>query len=97
MLSEEEIKRGLTEELGRTITANEYGLSTRDFSESIEILESALKYIKQLETDKQKLIEKLEGDISKFNTYKNIHQLSKEGVGAMNYAQEILKILKGEN
>ena len=55
MLSKEEIekvKRGLTEELGRTITANECGLSTNDFSESIEILESALKYIEQLETEK---------------------------------------------
>lgn len=60
MLSKEEIKnikRGLTEELSRTIEANECGLSTNDFSESIKILEGALKYIEQLETDKQKLIE----------------------------------------
>lgn len=59
----EKIKRGLTEELGRTITANECGLSTNDFSESIEILEGALKYIEQLESREQKLIEKLEDKI----------------------------------
>ncbi len=58
MLSKEKIekvKKGLTEELGRTITANECGLSTNDFSESIEILEDALKYIEQLETENTKL------------------------------------------
>ena len=54
------IKKGLTEELGRTITANECGLSTNDFSESIKILEGALKYIDQLEQAKQNLIDKLE-------------------------------------
>ncbi len=60
MLNKEEIekvKRGLTEELNRTIKANECGLSTNDFSESIEILENALKYIDQLETNNKKLIE----------------------------------------
>lgn len=65
MLSKEEIekiKKGLTEELEGTITANECGLSTNDFSKDIKILEGALQYIEQLETDKQKLIEKLEKD-----------------------------------
>lgn len=58
MLNKEEIeniKKGLTEELGRTIEANECGLSTNDFSESIKILEGALKYIKQLETERELL------------------------------------------
>ena len=45
----EEIKRGLTEELKKTITANECGLSTNDFSENIKVLRGALQYIDQLE------------------------------------------------
>lgn len=60
MLNKEEIeniKKGLIEELGRTIEANKCGLSTNDFSESIKILEGALKYIEQLETKEQKLTE----------------------------------------
>ncbi len=92
MLSKEEIekiKRGLTEELGRTITANECGLSTNDFLESIEILESALKYIEKLETREQKLIEKLE-------EYKKA--LKQDGIYGYDIEiNEILKILKGEN
>ena len=92
MLSKEEIekiKRGLTEELGRTITANECGLSTNDFLESIEILESALKYIEKLETREQKLIEKLE-------EYKKA--LKQDGINGYDIEiNEILKILKGEN
>ncbi len=85
MLSKEEIekiKRGLIEELGRTITANECGLST------IEILESALKYIEKLKTREQKLIEKLE-------EYKKA--LKQDGIYGYDIEiNEILKILKGE-
>lgn len=105
MLSKEEIekiKRGLTEELGRTITASECGLSTNDFSESIEILESALKYIEQLETDKQKLIEKLEEDIvnitKTMQDRKHWDDYSRCRLKAYRTkTKEILKILKGEN
>lgn len=63
MLSKEEIentKVGLRKQLNNTIIANKCGLSTNGFSEDIKILENTLKYIEQLETDKQKLIEKLE-------------------------------------
>ena len=54
-------------------------------------IENAIKYIEQLETEKQKLIEKLEEDI-KQNTFSDIEI---DAIGS--YAKEILKILKGEN
>ncbi len=95
MLSKEEIekiKRGLTEELGRTITANEYGFSTNNFSESIEILEGALKYIEQLETREQKLIEKLECVIDFGKTGTDV--VTKIKIECL---ENVLKILKGEN
>lgn len=105
MLSKEEIektKKGLIEELGRTITANECGLSTNDFSESIEILENAIKYIEQLESDKQKLIERLEGDIEELEILHdnyidaNVIEGTYETLGRICEARKILSILKGE-
>ncbi len=72
MLSKEEIekaKKGLTEELGRTITANECGLSTNDFSESIEILEGALQYIEQLEKENTTLKQIQELGLNKEKQY----------------------------
>lgn len=51
------------------------------------------KQIEQLETDKQKIIEKLEEDIEN-NNFKETQCL--EDKGRYYYAQEILKILKGE-
>lgn len=63
------------------------------------------KYIKkarELETREQKLIEKLEGDIEclKFSHDNyidaNIIEGTYETLGRLSYAQEILKILKGE-
>lgn len=89
MLSKEEkekTKRGLIEELGRTITTNECGLSTNDFSESIEILESASKYIEKLETDKQKLIEKLE------EKNRNINKLLDEMITDMGEGIKIINV-----
>lgn len=77
MISKEEIeniKKGLTEELGRTIEANECGLSTNDFSESIKILEGALKYIKQLETERELLNSKYIDNISD-NQYIGINKI----------------------
>lgn len=101
MLSKEEIKKGLIEELGRTITANECGLSTNDFKKDIEILEDTIKYIEQLEADKQDLIEKLEKDIL------NITKTMRDGKHYDDYSRcrlkayrtktkEILSILKGD-
>lgn len=95
----EKIKRGLTEELGRTIIANECGLSTNDFSESIEILEGALKYIKQLESREQKLIEKLENRIKELNNKSGGNTFYVQSIinAEKRENEEILKILKGEN
>lgn len=47
------------------------------------------KYIDQLESDKQKLIEKLEEE-------SNIHNENWKGIEIEKYAKEILSILKGE-
>lgn len=91
MLSKEEIKKGLTEELGRTITANECGLSTNDFKKDIEILEDTIKYIEQLESDKQKLIEKLEAI-----SYDLEYDRRLSSYSYLKDVNEILSILKGE-
>lgn len=91
MLSKEEIKKGLTEELGRTITANECGLSTNDFKKDIEILEDTIKYIEQLESDKQKLIEKLEAI-----SYDLEYDRRLSSYSYLKEVNEILSILKGE-
>jgi len=59
--------------------------------------------IEQLESDKQKLIEKLEGDIEDLEFVHdnyidaNIVEGTYETLGRISYAKEILKILKGEN
>lgn len=62
-------------------------------------LNNALKYIDQLESDKQKLIEKLEKDIKMFGNYEERKQMAKEQLyendGKWFYAQEILEIVKG--
>lgn len=66
-------------------------------------MEAVLQYIEQLETKEQKLIEKSEEDIKKNNefefmplqiekAYNNYYKL-----GKIDEAQELLKILKGEN
>lgn len=99
MLTKEEIekiKRGLTEELGRTITANECGLSTNDFSESIEILESALKYIEQLETREQNLIEKLLKNKKESMEELKYNVTKREARMQLQLVDNYLKILKGE-
>lgn len=104
MLSKEEIKIGLTEELKETIIANECGLSTNDFSKTIEILKSALEYIKDLEANnyeqnniinsyierEQKIIEKLEETIDFAKTSKD--STTKAKIEAL---ENVLKILKG--
>ena len=58
------------------------------------------KYIKQLESDKQKLIEKIEEDIKEFGNYAERKEMAREQLyendGKWFYCQEILSILKGE-
>lgn len=62
-------------------------------------LNNVLKYIDQLESDKQKLIEKLEEDKKIFGNYEERKQMAKEQLyendGKWFYCQEILSILKG--
>ncbi len=85
-----------------------------ELNNHIEFMESAgdnagwargLKwYIEQLESDKQKLIEKLEEDINvdKIQWHDELGRIIKEEpksrlVSRKRYAQEILEIVKGEN
>lgn len=81
---------------------NEGDYITKEMSNSKDII---LEYIEQLETDKQKLVEKLEKDIVNANDNikhmeeKNILQIiARElAIGMRDYAQEILELVKGEN
>ncbi len=64
--------------------------------------EKIRKYTEQLESDKQKLIEKLKEDIEELEFLHdnyidgNVIEGTYETLGRINYAQEILKIVKGE-
>lgn len=63
------------------------------------IMDNALYFIEKLETDKQKLIEKLEKDIIEYrkemeNTHIKLNQI--HFMKRIEYAKEILEILKGE-
>lgn len=74
----------------------EHYISKEETYEIICKLEQLENKVKEQEAEKQDLIKILKEGISKLNTYKNIHQLSQKGVGATEYAQEILSKLKGE-
>lgn len=95
MLNKEKIekaKQNFKEEVDNEIKVyslvNDYTQSKTDNHKII------LEYIEQLETEKQKLIEKLEKDI-KENNFKETECL--EDKGRYYHAQEVLKILKGED
>lgn len=68
--------------------------------ETIRLVAEILKHKEQLESDKQKLIEKLEEDKKIFGDYEERKQMAKEQLyendGKWFYCQEILSILKGE-
>ena len=73
--------------------------------EAVNSKEKIFEYIEQLESDKQKLIEKLEEDIREETGYakwtnsytKEISPAVTKMISKSKYAQEILSILKGEN
>lgn len=68
------------------------------WSEDTETLRRVLQYIEQLESDKQKLIEKLEEDIEiTKKQYTENTLLNIRVDGKLDTLEEILKILKGEN
>lgn len=62
----------------------------KEWQKEINVIENALEYIDQLESDKQKLIEKLEEDKE---------TLKKENADGtlQDYVIRLLEILKGEN
>lgn len=68
--------------------------------ETIRLVAEMLNHTEQLESDKQKLIEKLEEDKKIFGNYEERKQMEKEQLyendGKWFYCQEILSILKGE-
>ena len=88
MLSEEEIEKA-KECLKETIQ-NTYaeGKATK--------LNNALKYIKQLESDKQKIIEKLEECAISYYTLNDDEEYVRNK-DIEEFSKEILSILKGEN
>lgn len=109
MLSKEEIesmKIGLWNIRADTLKAMQCSLADtsdkKEWQREINVIDNALKYIDQLESDKQKLIEKLEKDTV------NITKTMQDGKHCDDYSRcrlkayrtktkEILSILKGEN
>ncbi len=89
MLNKEEIERAKS------------WLSALDAKSEYEAIskEIVLQYIEELESDKQKLIEKLEKDIEQYrkeinNTHIKLNQI--HYMKRIEYAKEILAIVKGE-
>lgn len=97
MLSKEEIKKDI-KKLRNISECFTYFM----WSEDTEALRRILDYIDQLESDKQKLIEKLEEDINELETLNDNYTEADiiEGIyttrGQIIKTREILSILKGE-
>lgn len=98
MLSKEEIesmKIGLWNIRADTLKAMQCSLADtsdkKEWQKEINVIDNALEYIDQLESDKQKLIEKLEGAIDFTKTSKDLTSKAKIEV-----LENVLKILKGE-
>lgn len=109
MLSKEEIesmKIGLWNIRADTLKAMQCSLADtsdkKEWQKEINVIENALEYIDQLESDKQKLIEKLEEDIRELEALNDNYTEADiiEGIyttrGQIIKAKEILSILKGE-
>lgn len=92
MLSKEEIKKDI-KKLRNISECFTYFM----WSEDTEALRRILNYIDQLESDKQKLIEKLELEIEADEEDLKYNNLSDYGRGCLDEAKEILEIVKGEN
>ena len=99
MLSKEEIesmKIGLWNIRADNLKAIQCSLADtsdkKEWQKEINVIDNALEYIDQLESDKQKLIEKLEETIDFTKTSKDSTSKAKIEV-----LENILKILKGEN
>ena len=108
MLSKEEIKsmkKGLWNIRADNLKAMQCSLADtsdkKEWQKEINVIDNALEYIDQLESDKQKLIEKLEKDTV------NITKTMQDGKHCDDYSRcrlkayrtktkEILSILKGE-
>lgn len=112
MLSKEEIesmKIGLWNIRADTLKTMQCSLADtsdkKEWQKEINVIDNALEYIDNLESDKQKLIEKLEKDIREETGYarwtnsytKEISPAVTRMISKSKYAQEILSILKGEN
>lgn len=98
MSSKEEIEKA--KEFLRNIVESQKHLenckTTNFYKNENNAIETLLQYIEQLETDKQKLIEKLEDDIEYGKKFESHLEPTIPEIRA-EYAQEILEILKGEN
>lgn len=98
MLSKEEIesmKVGLWNIRADNLKAMQCSLADtsdkKEWQKEINVIDNALEYIDQLESDKQKLIEKLEEAIDFTKTSKDLTSKAKIEV-----LENVLKVLKGE-
>ena len=104
MLSKEEIesmKIGLWNIRADILKAMQCSLADtsdkKEWQKEINTIDNALKYIDQLESDKQKLIEKLEEEKFKIeSTYSQINGNYFMAQDRLDLIQEISSILKGE-
>lgn len=104
MLSKEEIesmKIGLWNIRADILKAMQCSLADtsdkKEWQKEINTIDNALKYIDQLESDKQKLIEKLEEEKFKIeSTYSQINENYFMAQDRLNLIQEILSIIKGK-
>lgn len=89
MLSKEEIENAKKRLQRRYDKAEDYKIDQVFLTEDIHAIGIFLKYIQQLESEKQNLIEKLEKDAEKFH-------IENEDDSLQDYVKEILSVLKGE-
>lgn len=91
MLSKEEI-----EEYKNTL--KELASDKNVYNSIKRAVSGTFEYIAELETREQKLIDKLEEDIEKFNRKENVFMTQSNQINAslISYINEILSIVKGE-
>ena len=103
MLSKEEIesmKIGLWNIRADTLKAMQCSLADtsdkKEWQKEINTIDNALKYIDQLESDKQKLIEKLAKDKIELTEELKYNSTKREARIQLNLVNKYLEIVKGE-
>lgn len=99
MLSKEEIEKAkeyLEQFIGRKKEYKYKPIKIKTMINTREAIENIFQYIDQLETREQKLIDKLEEDIEKFNRKENVFMTQSSQINAslISYINEILSIVR---